>query len=165
MTTLFDRVVWAAEHLEPVEPTYCIAWEDPAEPDAPLKITTPTSEWLAMALHGGLLPPLEAYHFMPLRLSLVDGRTVETTEIEAQDYRHRREVRREDVLPHHRLHTSTPIGPMTEREAMEYLLRKAVPARVWAVGHNRQMYRFVRRSALPTNRATRNAWRLETIAA
>jgi len=164
MMTMWQRMDWARQ-LPPVQPSYCIAWEDPANPDAPVAITTPSPQWLAMAMHGWLLPPLEAYHHLPLRLTLHDGRKVDAIEIEAQEYRRSGAVVREEVLPHHRLHTADPVGPMTEREAMDYLLRKDVPARVWAVPHNRPMYRFVLRSQTPTNRATRNAWRLETLAA
>ena len=112
---LIDRIDWAHDHVPRVEPTYCIAWEDPADPDAPVVITHPAPEWLAMAMHGGLLPPIEAYHHMPLRLTLADGRVIETIELEAQEYRRRAEVRHEAVLPHHRLHTAPPVGPLSER--------------------------------------------------
>ena len=42
-------------------PPFAILWEDPADPDAPAKVTTPSPVWWAMALHGGMLPPVEVY--------------------------------------------------------------------------------------------------------
>ena len=62
MTHLSDRVAWAHEHLTPVQTPYVIVWEDPDEPDAPAKVTVPAPEWLAMAMYGGLLPPVHRYH-------------------------------------------------------------------------------------------------------
>jgi hypothetical protein len=60
-THLWDRLCWAKEKLEPVRSEYCVVWEDPEEPDAPAKVTHPDPNWLACALQGGILPPVEAY--------------------------------------------------------------------------------------------------------
>ena len=45
--------------LSPVEPQYCIVWEDPTKLDDPVKVTVPSPEWLAMAMHGNILPPVD----------------------------------------------------------------------------------------------------------
>ncbi|MGP1254920.1 MAG: hypothetical protein ACTS10_10935 [Kiloniellales bacterium] len=55
------RLRWAAKHLRPIHSDLVIVWEDPADPDAPAKVTgPPDARWLAAALFGGILPPVEA---------------------------------------------------------------------------------------------------------
>lgn len=137
MNKLIDRVAWAHGELPKVQPKYCIVWEDPDTPDEPLHVTTPAPEWLAMAMYGGLLPPVEVYH------EIEDTLTADGT-----------------VTKGHLLHDTDPVPAMTEEEAMEYLAQKDVPRRVWQKSHNRQMFYIVPRSAVPTNRTFRNAWRL-----
>ena len=39
------RQMRAREALEPVEPHYCIVWEDPEEPEVPAKVTVPSPRW------------------------------------------------------------------------------------------------------------------------
>lgn len=133
---LWDRELVSRKLLEPVEPKYCIVWEDPDDLDAPVKITHPAPRWLAMALAGGYLPPVEAY--------LMDQETP-------------------DGAP--KLHPyAEPIGPMTEEEAMEYLVAKDIPRRVWADdGANSRRFAIVPRSTIPTDRSMRNAWRLNDL--
>jgi hypothetical protein len=138
MTKLIDRIAWAKENLDKVEPKYCIAWEDPDDPEAPMKVTTPAPEWMAMALHGGMLPPVEVYH------AIED--TMKGPKVDPEAGR--------------QLHEAPRMPPMTEEEAMEYLMMKDVPRRVWQQSHNRQMYYIVPRDAISKNRTFRNAWRL-----
>ena len=134
---LADLSLWQREFvsrtlLKPVDPRYCIVWEDPAEPDAPMKVTTPSPRWLAMALAGGFLPPVETYL---------------------------RDAERADGEPKEHPY-APPIGQMTEIEAMEYLLQKDIPRRVWGDPSNRPRFAIVPRSSIPTDRTHRNAWRL-----
>lgn len=121
--------------LKPVEPQYCIVWEDPDDLDAPCKITTPSPMWLAMAMHGDVLPPVGTY---PLPID-----------------------EKGSVLPGHSLHDDV-IPAMTEEQAMEYLLQKDVPCKVWDNTEGSNMRRFVicRRDMVPTDRHYRNAWKL-----
>lgn len=133
---LFDRIGWARQNLRRVEPTYAVVFEDPHEPEAPVKVLHPAPEWLAMALNGGLLPPVETY--------LRDA-TVPDGEPKEHPY-------------------ATPIGPMTEEQAIEYLIQKDIPARVWAEPSNRPRFAIVKRSAIPTDRTHRNAWKLSDLA-
>jgi hypothetical protein len=135
---LIDRLAVANETLAPVEPTFCIAWEDPDTPEDPVHVTTPAPEWLACAIAGGILPPVEVYH--AIEDTLEDGAV--NPEAGAQ------------------LHDAPRMPAMSEEQAMEYLLKKDVPRRVWQQSHNRQMFYIVPRDAIPTNRAFRNAWRL-----
>lgn len=52
-------------------------------------------------------------------------------------------------------------GNVSEEEAMEYLLQKDVPSRVWADNtSNTPHYYICKRSMIPTNREFRNAWRI-----
>lgn len=136
---LFQHIVSAAGHgFE--QPPYAILWEDPADPDAPCKITVPSPAWWAMALHGGILPPVQVYW--------------ELREDEAQPgfTRHTRG---------YLLHKTQPVPAMTEEEAMEYLVMKDVPPAVWRdYKGNRTILKIVPRDTIPTDRTYRNAWRI-----
>ena len=44
-----------------VLPKYRVLFEDPREPDAPAKVLCPDPNWMACALTGGILPPIETY--------------------------------------------------------------------------------------------------------
>lgn len=139
MTTLYERLLWAKQHLNPVQSKYRVVFEDPAEPEAAAKILCPDPNWLAAALHGGILPPVSAYW--------------ELAKDEAQpDFtRHTRG---------HLLHEST-IDALTEEEAIEYLIMKDIPPRVWADNTaNAPRFRIVPVELIPTNREFRGAWRL-----
>jgi hypothetical protein len=130
---LFDRILWAKENLKRVEPQYAVVFEDPAEPDAPAKVLHPSPEWLAMALNGYVLPPITTY--------LADQ---EVPDGQAKSHPY-----------------APPIGPMTEEEAIEYLIQKDLPQRVWNDNSsNRQRLKIVKRESVPSNRSYRNAWRI-----
>ncbi len=58
---LWLRLAEAKEHLAPVQSKYRVLFEDPDQPDAPASILVPDPNWMAAALHGGILPPVEAY--------------------------------------------------------------------------------------------------------
>ena len=123
------------------QPKYAICWEDPANPDEPMKVTTPSPTWLAMAMHGGILPPVEVYW--------------ELKKDEAQPgfTRHTRG---------YLLHDTPPIPAMTEEEAMEYLIMKDIPPHVWhGYKGNRQIIKIVPRSMIPNDRSFRNSWRID----
>jgi len=138
-THLFDRLCWAKERLEPVQSEYRAVYEDSVDECA--KILIPDPNWMACALQGGVLPPVWVYH--------------ELAKDEAQ----------EGFTKHTRgylLHDTPPIGPMTEEEAIEYLILKDCPADVVANFDkgNRKTLVICRKEQLPTNRVWRNAWRI-----
>lgn len=162
-THLWDRLNWAHTNLKSQQSKYRIVYEDPLTPDEPAKVVVPAGEWLACALAGGILPPIDAYLGMPLEIDMEDGTTIQCSYTEAQDIRQTTKIKGERVLPHHTLHTSTPIGPMTEEEAIEYLLLKDVPKRVWGDSrkHNRLMFAICTIDQLPAHRKYRNAWTLK----
>lgn len=130
---LFDRLSWAKENLDPVKSDLVVVYED--EADGTSRIMVPDPNWMACARHGHILPPVDAYH----RLE-TDG-----------------EGR---VRNGHVLHESV-VGPMTEEQAIQYLIAKDVPAHVWQdETANRPRFVICRREQLPESREWRNAWRL-----
>ena len=128
---LWDRLARAKSRLAPVQSKYRVLFEDPAQPDAPAAVLVPDPNWLAAALAGGVLPPIEAY----LRdQSVPDGQPKEH--------------------PY-----AQPIGPMTEEQAIEYLIMKDVPPAVWRdYQGNRTIMKIVPVHLIPTDRSFRNAW-------
>lgn len=143
---LWEReMIFKDQHKDLPQGNYAILWEDPAAPDEPAKVTRPSPTWLAMAMHGGILPPVEVYHKL--------------AEDEARDgfTRH---------TQGHLLHETPPVGPMTEEEAMEYLVQKDIPTQVWRdYKGNRQILKIVPVHMIPTNREFRNAWKINQEAA
>ena len=146
-THLWDRLCWAQTALKPVQPQYRVVYEDPAEPDAPVKILSPAPEWLACALAGGIVPPIETY--------LADKAAEEKWTRE-----HPGETFHYDHVGGATHPYADPIGPMTEEEAMEYLVMKDIPERVWGQPHNRPLLAIVRAEQIPTDRRNRNQWRM-----
>ena len=57
------------------------------------------------------------------------------------------------------IHSET-VGPMTQEQAIEYLLMKNVPREVWDTPQagNRRRFAIVPRSSIPSDRTFRNAW-------
>ena len=144
----FERMCKAKQDLEPVIPQYCIVFEDPADLGAPVTVTTPAPEWLAMALAGDYLPPIESY---------LRDKDVEKAWIVANP---NKDFNWKDAGGATHPYTAA-IPAMTEEEAMEYLLQKDVPPHVWMDDTgNRPRYKITKRSMIPTNREHRNAWRL-----
>ena len=136
---LFDRLCWAAENLEKYHTDYRIVYEDNI--DEPAKVVSPDPNWMACAMHGGILPPVWVYH--------------ELAKDEAQPgfEKHTRG---------YLLHETEPMGPMTEEEAIEYLIMKDVPQHVWKTWNesNKPKLRICKTHQLPQTRAWRNAWKL-----
>jgi hypothetical protein len=149
---LWDRLHDARERLAPVQSRYRVVFEDPAEPDAPAKVLVPDPNWLACALAGGILPPIDAY--------LADAAKVAAWEQEHGTL----EGFAWSLVGGASHPYAAPIGPMTEEEALEYLIQKDIPARVWADPTNRPRFAIVARASIPTDRTHRNAWKLNDIA-
>ena len=141
-THLWERLCWAKENLEGVQTDYRIVWEDPQEPDGPAKVTIPDPNWLACALQGGILPPVEVYW--------------ELAKDEAKP----------DFKKHTRgylLHNTKPVDSMTEEESIEYLIMKDIPRRVWEDHEksNHPKFLIVKKNQLPKTRVWRNAWKID----
>jgi hypothetical protein len=159
---MFTRLQWASENLEPVQPNYVVVFEDPATPDDPVKEMVAAPEWMACALNGGILPSIEDCHNMKLELHTEDGEKIQTTYLDAHQIRLEKKIVGEKVLDYNDYLMSKPIGPMTEEEAIEYLIMKDIPDRVWhsKYKYNRSMFKIVKREQLPQDNTYRECWKL-----
>ena len=140
-THLWDRLCWAKENLDGVQTDYRIVWEDVDKPDEPAKITIPDPNWLACALQGGILPPVEVYWEL------------------------KKDESKPDFKKHTRgylLHNTKPIDAMTEEQAIEYLIQKDIPEKVWRNWNKGNKPRMIicKKNQLPSERTWRNAWKI-----
>ena len=130
---LWERLLEAKSRLEPVQSKYRVLFEDPATPDEPAKVLVPDPNWMACALEGNILPPIETYQ---------RDRLVPDGEPKEHPY-------------------AEPIGPMTEEEAIKYLVMKDIDPAVWRdYQGNRTIMKIVPVEMLPSDRSLRNAWRI-----
>jgi hypothetical protein len=130
---LWDRLAEAKSRLTPVQSQYRVLFENPAEPDAPAAVLVPDPNWMAAALAGGVLPPIDTY----LRdRDVPDGQSKEHPFAE-------------------------PIGAMSEEEAIEYLIQKDISPQIWRdYKGNRCIMKIVPVELIPTDRSFRNAWKI-----
>ena len=130
-THLFDRLCWAKGNLDGVQSKYRVLFED--SQDEPAKVLVPDPNWMAAALAGSILPPIDTY----LRdRDVVDGQPKEHPYAE-------------------------PIGPMTEEEAIEYLIMKDISPAVWRdYQGNRVVLKITPVELIPSDRSFRNAWKI-----
>jgi hypothetical protein len=130
---LWDRLAEAKSRLEPVQSQYRVVFENPDDLDAPAAVLVPDPNWMAAALAGGILPPIDTY-------------------LQDQDV--------PDGQPKEHPYAA-PIGPMTEEEAIEYLIQKDIPPQVWRdYKGNRCIMKIVPVELIPTDRSFRNAWKI-----
>lgn len=125
---------------------YRVIFEDPDFPEEPAKVLVPSDNWMADAM-AGKLPPIWVYW------QLQDDEAKAIAEGRHSTFEH-------DPDKLALQYTAPRIGPLTEEEAIEYLIMKDVPRNVWAKDHNRPMFRVVKKDAIPTDRTFRNAWRM-----
>ena len=125
---------------------YRIIYEDPDAPDEPAKVLVPSDNWMQEAMEGNL-PPISVYW------ALQEDEQRAIDEGRHDSFRH-------DPEKHAAQFTAPRIGPLTEQEALEYLIMKDIPRRVWGKDHNRPMFKIVTKDQVPSDRSFRNAWRL-----
>ena len=53
----WNRLQWAKDNLEPFQTQYCVVYED--DVDKPAHVMHPDPNWMACALQGGIVPPIE----------------------------------------------------------------------------------------------------------
>jgi len=125
---------------------YRVVFDDPDNLDETTKVLIPAKEWLDEAM-AGKLPPIWVYW------QLQDDENKAREEGRIESFSHDPEK--------HELQWKAPrIGPLTEEEAMEYLVMKDLPRKCWAEEHNRPMFRIVRTEEVPSDRQFRNAWEM-----
>jgi hypothetical protein len=128
---LWTRLLEAKARLKPVQSKYRVLFEDPRKPDAPAKILVPDPNWMACALEGNILPPIDTYQ---------RDRLVPDGEPKEHPY-------------------AEPIEAMTEEEAIEYLVQKDIDPAVWRdYQGNRTILKIVPVEMIPSDRTFRNAW-------
>ncbi len=154
--TLFENVMWASENLDKIEPKYSIVWHKYDGEVA--AVTTPAPEWLAMAMHGGLLPAIEVYDHLQTEWTNTQGETIRTRINEHPGP----EWSGGSVVNGWLLHACPRAPSMTEEQAMEYLLQKDIPIGVWHdhATANRRRFVICKREQIPKCRKLRNAWKL-----
>jgi len=130
---LWERLLEAKSRLKPVQSKYRVLFEDPATPPEPAKVLVPDPNWMACALEGDILPPIDTYQ---------RDRLVPDGEPKEHPY-------------------AEPIGAMTEEEAIEYLVMKDIDPAVWRdYKGNRTIMKIVPVEMIPSDRSFRNAWRI-----
>ena len=130
---LWTRLLEAKARLKPVQSKYRVLFEDPREPDAPAKVLVPDPNFMAAALAGDILPPIDTYQ---------RDRLVPDGEPKEHPY-------------------AEPIGAITEEEAVEYLVQKDIDPAVWRdYQGNRTIMKIVPVEMIPSDRSFRNAWRI-----
>ena len=127
--------------------TYRVIFEDPAQPEQPAMVLVPSQNWLDEAMEGGHLPPISVWW------ALQEDEQKAIDEGRHEGFKH-------DPDRYAEQFTAPRLGPLTEEEAMEYLVMKEIPRRVWGVEYNRPMFKIVRTEDVPSDRQFRNAWRL-----
>ena len=133
MSHLWDRLAEAKSRLAPVQSKYRVLFEDPTQPDAPAKVLVPDPNWMAAALAGNILPPIDTYQ---RDRDVPDGQPKEHPYAE-------------------------PIGAMSEEEAIEYLVQKDIDPAVWRdYQGNRTIMKIVPVELIPSDRSFRNAWKI-----
>lgn len=125
---------------------YRVIFDDPDALDETTKVLVPAQQWLDEAIAGNL-PPIWVYW------QLQDDENKAREEGRIESFNHDPEK--------HALQWRAPrIGPLTEEEAMEYLVMKDLPRKCWAEEHNRPMFKIVRTEQVPNDRQFRNAWEM-----
>ena len=131
---LWERLLEAKSRLAPVQSKYRVVFEDPATPDEPAKVLVPDPNWMACALEGNILPPIDTYQ---------RDRDVPDGQPKEHPY-------------------AKPIGAMTEEEAIEYLVMKDIDPAVWRdYKGNRTIMKIVPVELVPSDRSFRNAWKIK----
>tara|TARA_R100001198_G_C5239917_1_gene217310 strand:- start:2693 stop:3085 length:393 start_codon:yes stop_codon:yes gene_type:complete len=125
---------------------YRVIFDDPDALDEPTKVLVPSDRWMKEAMEGNL-PPISVYW------ELQDDEQKAIAEGRHSQFQH-------DPEKLAAQYTAPRIGPLTEQEALEYLIMKDLPRKCWAEEHNRPMFKIVRTEEVPSDRQFRNAWEM-----
>ena len=138
------RLKWAKDNLRPFQTKYAVVYQENLE--TPCAIMHPAPEFMSAAMHGGILPPIEAV------LALNE-------EAESPYFKRHTLGPQRDAAP--------PIAALTEEQAVEYAIKQSIPRRIWedTSGSNSRKMAICHRNQLPASRDFRDAWRLNVEAA
>jgi len=125
---------------------YRVIFEDPERPEQPAMVLVPDESWLEKA-QSGQLPPISVYW------ELQDDEQQAIKEGRQHTFEH-------DPKKHAAQWTAPRVGPLSEKEAIEYLIMKDIPRHIWSQEYNRPMFRIVKTEDVPSDRQFRNAWRV-----
>lgn len=176
---LWNRLVHMRKVVAPYQSQYRVVYEDPHDPEAPARVLVPDPHWMAYALHGNVLPAIEAYHKFPLihryerngvltevKCDGINSGAVKDR-MEADGWiklgeKYNRPLAEARGLT---LHTAPTLAPMTEKQAMMYLIMKDTPPEVWQdfIGEtksNRRKLIICKKDQVPSDRKYRNAWEI-----
>lgn len=138
-TKLIDRIGWAKENLTRHDTEYCVVYED-IDMDT-VAVMHPDPHCMAMLMHGGLMPPA-------------------WVKIQLQE-----DEKQPDFVSHklgngHLLDTTEPMGPLSEEEAVEWLIQTTVPKHIWENWNSGNKPKMVicTKKQLPATREWREAW-------
>jgi hypothetical protein len=144
---LWFRLCYAAQVLPKVQSKYYVVFEDPDDLDAPAKILVPDPNWMAAALAGDVLPDVSCY--------LEDQKVIAVYESEhgsLEGFSWKEQGGAKNLY-------GKPRGPMTEEEAIEYLIKMVISPSVWRdYKGNRSIIKIVPVELIPTDRTYRDAW-------
>lgn len=156
---LFERILHGKANLEPVQSDLRVVYERPD--GSGISVLIPDPNWMAMAQAGGYLPPVDVYLNLQCEWTNAEGETCITDSITHPGPG----WTGGKVLNGHMLHLVHPIDPLTEEQAIEYLIQKDIPRTVWQdTRANRPKFIIVHVSQLPATRAFRNAWTISEAA-
>ena len=167
--TLWERLALMKQMLEPVQTELRVVFEDQQRPDEPAKILVPDPNWMALAMRGHIVPTIDAYLNLPL-IQIYKKCGVEFPfhvlgihaaakrwDMDRQGYKYIGET----VEKTHTLHSARTLPPMSEEQAIEYLLMMNVPFHVWGDRQsNRLRFKICHVNQVPSDRLFRNTWEM-----
>ena len=110
-STFKERIVWARNNLKPFRTQYCVVYDDVDMEAA--SVMHPDMHFMSMLMHGNLVPP----YWVKLKLK---------EDAERPNFVDHRHLGNFELL-----NGITPIGSLTEEEAVEYLIKTDIPRRIW----------------------------------
>jgi hypothetical protein len=176
---LWDRLVYMRKVVAPYQSQYRVVYEDPHDPEAPARVLVPDPHWMAYALHGNVLPAIEAYHKFPLihryerngiltevKCDGINSGTVKMR-MESDGWTKLGEKYNKPLAEARglTLHSAPVLPVMTEKQAILYLVMKDTPPEVWKdfvleIPSNRRKLIICKKDQVPSDRKYRNAWEI-----
>lgn len=168
MQTLISDLRVAKNQLEPAHSDFRIAFEDEEGGRDCTRIVTPDPNFLAMAMKGGIVPSVQAYHQATYRLTVQFPNELPISAIitglkkdaAKRDAINRGAVVLAEVVVSPDWFDAERMPALSEAEAIEYIIQKDIDYSVWGAPSNRQRFKVITADDLPTDRNARNSWEL-----